>query len=134
MTTPSTDSTTPSRHSVIVPACGDGMRFGSNAPKHLVDIGGKPMVQRVIDELPNNTNIYLLVRSEYVTATRAGVRGTNVSIVPVYEYHRGVCDTLMHAPVRSHDKVTVINCDNVIVPPRGWQRFFELDNAIVTFK
>ena len=101
--------------SIIVPACGHGLRFGSDTPKHLVDIAGRPMVQRVIDALPDEADIYLLVRPEYVSMTRERI--TRARVVPVHACARGVCETLLSAPVDPRDKVLVVNCDNVILPP-----------------
>lgn len=121
-------------HSIIVPACGDGARFGTDAPKHLVDISGKPMVQRVIDALPEDIDIYLLVRPEYEALTRERVRAHNLAVVPVPMITHSVCETLLFAPVRKEDCVLVINCDNVIVPAIGWHEFLRLyKNVVVTF-
>jgi len=90
------------------------------------------MVQRVIDALPDEADIYLLVRPEYVSMTRERI--TRARVVPVHACARGVCETLLSAPVDPRDKVLVVNCDNVILPPWGWDQFFQYENAIVTFR
>lgn len=121
-------------HSVIIPACGDGKRFGTDAPKHLVNIAGRPMVQRVIDALPDNIDIYLLVRAEYAEATRNAVQAPNLSVVPVSLMTHSVCETLMYAPVRKEARVLIVNCDNVISPFGGWLNILSrYKNAVVTF-
>jgi molybdopterin-guanine dinucleotide biosynthesis protein A len=128
-------SSTIASHSVIIPACGEGIRFGIYTPKHLIDIGGKPMVQRVIDELPSYANIFLLTRPEHASQTRATVEAPNLVVTPVHDYKLGVCQTLLSAPVPLSDKILVVNCDNVISPPGGWHNFLTIyKNAVVTFK
>jgi len=120
--------------SIIIPACGSGARFGTDLPKHLFDVGGAPMVQRVIDELPSNVAIHLLVKPQHEAMTKALIRGVNVKITPVVAHGRGVCETLLAAPVNPRSKTLVVNCDNVIVPGMGWRMFLDrYDNAIITF-
>jgi hypothetical protein len=93
------------------------------------------MVQRVIDELPSYANIFLLTRPEHVAHTRAVIEAPNLIVVPVHDYKLGVCQTLLSAPVIATDKVLVVNCDNVIVPPGGWHNFLTVyKNAVVTFR
>src|SRR5262245_59655284 len=111
---------------IIIPCCGNGARFGALRPKHLIDIAGRPMMQRVLDMLPSQARIFLLVRPEHEHETAALIHH-DVAVVPVSAYARGAAETVLGAVsvVGPHltGRVLVVNCDNVIVPPQGWTAF-----------
>ena len=120
---------------VIIPACGNGSRFGMEIPKHLIDIAGKPMVSWVIEHLPQFCKIRLIVRPEYLAITEAAMaRYRNVMVLSAVHYHKGACETVLSAAIVNKQRVLVINCDNIIQPDGGWFLFLSrYDNAIVTF-
>lgn len=121
---------------VIIPSCGNGSRFGSDTPKHLIDIAGLPMVAWVIEHLPHFfCKISVLVRPECRAVTAAALRKyEHVSVFETESHARGACETVMAAPIDNDEKVLVVNCDNIIRPVGGWNLFFtDFNNAIVTF-
>lgn len=122
---------------VIIPACGNGARFGMGTPKHLIDIAGKPMISWVIEHLPVHCLIRVLVRAEYLEMTKAFLSEYNnrgVQVIPVNHYQRGACETVVSASIHNPLKVLVINCDNIIQPEGGWFMFLnKYENAILTF-
>lgn len=124
-----------SSYNVIIPCCGNSSHFGG-APKHLIDIAGKTMLERVIDQFPTSAtkvSIYVVTRREHFGAT-VHLAGSNVIVIWVKDYSKGVCETLLHAPIYNYDKTLVVNCDNAIKPAMGWDSFFTMySDAIVTF-
>src|SRR5574338_787686 len=54
---------------IVVPMAGEGSRFskaGYSLPKPLIDVEGKPMIQRVIANLPFDAEFIFLVRREHL--------------------------------------------------------------------
>jgi len=120
---------------VIIPACGNGSRFGSETPKHLIDIAGRPMVAWVIEHLPYFCKVYVIVRPEQKQITEWALQKyKNTQVFHTTAYTRGACETVMAPPLDNDIRVMVVNCDNIIQPIGGWNLFLtEHDNAIVTF-
>ena len=53
---------------VLIPMAGAGSRFakeGYELPKPLIDVNGKPMIQRVIDNLSINAQYVFVVQKEH---------------------------------------------------------------------
>ena len=53
---------------ILIPMAGDGKRFkdiGYNLPKPLIDVAGKPMVQRVVENLNINGQYIFIVRKDH---------------------------------------------------------------------
>ena len=53
---------------ILVPMAGAGSRFkevGYRLPKPLIDVNGKPMVQRVVENLNINGKYIFVVRKEH---------------------------------------------------------------------
>lgn len=53
---------------ILIPMAGNGSRFSSagyELPKPLIDVNGKPMIQRVIENLNIEANYIFLVRKEH---------------------------------------------------------------------
>jgi len=50
-------------YQIIILAAGNGSRMSSNLPKVLHEVGGKPMIERVIDNAKSVTNDLILVHS-----------------------------------------------------------------------
>jgi len=53
---------------IIIPCAGNGQRFleaGYNLPKPMIDVLGKPMIQRVIENLDIDGNYFFIVRKEH---------------------------------------------------------------------
>jgi NDP-sugar pyrophosphorylase family protein len=53
---------------VLIPMAGAGSRFvdaGYDLPKPLIDVGGKPMIHRVVDSLNLNANYMFIIQKEH---------------------------------------------------------------------
>ena len=54
---------------ILIPMAGEGSRFkkeGYTFPKPLIDVNGKPMIQRVIENLDFDANYIFLVRKSHL--------------------------------------------------------------------
>lgn len=101
---------------IIVPAAGNGRRFqeaGYPLPKHELQIGGKRMVDRVVENVQ-----HLDVGGEVVIATRDMVGET-----------RGAVETVLRALEKSKpqpfERVVIANCDQLI----NWAQPFGVSDA-----
>ena len=116
----------PNSLNVIVPACGLGQRFidaGHTTPKPFISVAGHPMVQWVLDSIPDADHAVVLL--QHGTPEALGRRllpGVRVVGLSMPEYARGAAETVLcatkHIPLT--EQVLVVNCDNVILPFRGW--------------
>ncbi len=108
---------------VLVPMAGAGSRFraaGYSLPKPMIDVGGKPMIQRVVDNLGINANFIFLVRdtdeyeydiSAFLQDIQPGCR-----VVLVEGLTEGAaCTTLLAEQEINDDRHLVIaNCDQLM--------------------
>lgn len=126
---------------VIIPACGAGSRFvraGFLGPKPLIRINGTPMVQHVINALPKNAVVHLLVPELLVSLYQdSGIKGAEVQGVAYAEHADGALATVLCADaVPLSSPVMVVNSDNVI-KPADWLAFLPhvaaADGHIATF-
>ena len=63
---------------ILIPMAGEGSRFakeGYQFPKPLIDVNGKPMIQRVVENLDYDAEYIFLVRKEHLTKY-SGLEGT----------------------------------------------------------
>lgn len=113
---------------VVIPAAGSGRRFadaGYDLPKPLIDVLGKPMIQRVLDNLQTRERQRVTVVSQILLPTDAEVVLTEPTL--------GAVDTLLRAGI-GDGPLLVANCDQLtsldmdrFVDPRG-------DGCIATFR
>jgi NDP-sugar pyrophosphorylase family protein len=109
--------------SLVIPMAGEGARFaqaGYTLPKPFIDVAGKPMIERVLDNvrLPG-ASVTLIARGEHITAEptlarRLEARGCR--IVTLDKTTEGTACTLLHARSQlSEDAPLMIaNCDQVV--------------------
>jgi NDP-sugar pyrophosphorylase family protein len=132
---------------VVIPMAGDGSRFavaGYSDPKPFIDVEGKPMIARVLD------NLYL-VQAHYILIAKKEHLATNkhqvdflknnypVTFIEIDKPTEGAACTLLHA--RSHIDNTqgllIANCDQII--DASLSDFIDdcflrnLDGSILTF-
>lgn len=132
---------------IVIPAAGEGSRFaaaGYAVPKPFIDVLGKPMITKVIDNVAvRNARFTLLLRQDHLDQF-AGIAGkgklANATIVPVARLTEGTACTLLLA--RSHfdtdqpmlvansDQLVDFSCQDFIDDAR--QR--DLDGSILVFR
>ena len=57
------------KFSLIIPAAGLGKRLNFNGPKNLFNVSGKPILNWIIDQIPEGINELIIVTSEFHLAT-----------------------------------------------------------------
>lgn len=108
---------------VVVPMAGEGRRFreaGFDTPKPFVDVAGRPMLARVLDNLPTADHLVLVVRREHrprlaPILEKARHRGP-ITCVPVDQTTAGPAASLALA-LRWVDPASPLlcaDCDQVI--------------------
>lgn len=109
---------------ILIPAAGGGRRFaeaGYTFPKPLIDVKGKPMIQRVVENLcfPGAEYIFL-VQQEHIE--QYGIDDMlkslphKVTVIPVNGITEGAACTALLAKdtVESNDELIIANSDQVI--------------------
>lgn len=103
----------------MIPAAGEGRRFreaGYEQPKHLIPLGGVPMVDRVVE------NVRAIAPDDEVQVLTQDVVGKT----------RGTAETLARASVPDGEPLIVANCDQLLEFPVGWHRPMA-DAVVFTF-
>jgi NDP-sugar pyrophosphorylase family protein len=128
---------------IIIPMAGLGSRFFTEhykLPKPLIDIKGKPMIQRAIETLDLDGQYFFLLRqSEYTQQTIDVIK----SVVPTAKFK--IIDYLTEGPACSallfeldlylDDELVIANCDQIM----SWNSSMFLhnvrmyDGAVVTY-
>jgi NDP-sugar pyrophosphorylase family protein len=110
---------------VIIPMAGEGSRFsekGYKFPKPLVDINGKSMIQRVVDNLPFKAHFIFLVRKSHLAQftgfsnTLKIISNGNCSIIEVDNLTEGAACTVLLAKnlINSDEDILIANSDQII--------------------
>jgi len=128
---------------VIIPMAGLGSRFFTDhykLPKPLIDIGGKPMIQRAIETLDVDGHYHFLLRdSEFLKDIEYAIKGTvpfaNIKVID-YITEGPACSALLFADEIANDEELIIaNCDQIM----SWDSSLFLynvrlyDGAVVTY-
>lgn len=136
---------------LILPMAGAGDRFfndGYTLPKPLIDVGGKPMFMRVIENLGDTwDDITCIVNSDHVRDYNIGERimayDSNINIVVTDGLTEGAACTVMLAINKeSETPLMIANCDQIMIwdkpgfdeARRGWNAVYEeFGGTIMTF-
>ena len=110
---------------ILIPMAGEGSRFakeGYTFPKPLIDVGGKPMIQRVVENLDFDCEYIFLVRKEHLKKYE-GLKGTlemitnkRMKIVQVDELTEGAACTALLAKefIDNDESLLIANSDQII--------------------
>lgn len=109
---------------VLIPMAGQGSRFennGYNLPKPFIDVGGKPMIARVMDNLHMPYARYILVaRREHIEQNSDIVlsllKDYQIKIIEIDGETEGAACTLLHARkyLDNESPLLLANCDQII--------------------
>jgi len=133
---------------VLIPMAGEGSRFvqaGYTFPKPLIDVNGKPMIQRVIENLDFDAEYIFLVRKEHleeyeIEATLQQITHDNCNIVVVDSLTEGAACTALLARklIDNCEELLIANSDQVIEYSREnfetLRRFTDLDGIVFAFR
>ena len=132
---------------VLIPMAGEGSRFaneGYTFPKPLIDVNGKPMIQRVVENLAFDAKYIFLVRREHLekyqmeTLLRAISNG-NCEIIVVEELTQGAACTALLARdiINSSDELLIANSDQVVEYSKEnfniMRKFMPTDSMVFVF-
>ena len=127
-------------HNVIVPMAGEGSRFrkeGYSVSKPFIPVRNKPMVQHLIDNLPiPNRRLIFIVRDEqydeYIDYLK-DIMDDNSIVLSVGKTEGALCTVLKaHHLIANDDKVTIVNCDEIIYG-KNFLQLFGKESGILTF-
>jgi dTDP-glucose pyrophosphorylase len=110
---------------ILIPMAGEGSRFkkaGYTFPKPLIDVNGKPMIQRVVENLDFNNHYIFLVRKEHVENytgildTLERITNGRCSIVKVDKLTEGAACTALLAEdlINNEEDLLIANSDQII--------------------
>lgn len=110
---------------ILIPMAGEGSRFakeGYTFPKPLIDVSGKPMIQRVVENLKFDANYIFLVRKEHLQkysgleSTLFSITNANTKIVEVDCLTEGAACTALLAEnyINDDDDLLIANSDQIM--------------------
>jgi dTDP-glucose pyrophosphorylase len=133
---------------IVVPMAGAGSRFanaGYNEPKPFIDVMGKPMIGRILENLVCNNGRYILIpRQEHLHKVKELVTKIenefNAVFHPIGHLTEGAVCTVLHARqfINNDEPLIIANSDQIV--DIIFQDFVDdcmerdLDGSIMTFK
>ena len=107
---------------ILIPMAGAGSRFqeqGYDLPKPLIDVCGKPMIERVIESLSSNkvdTNFIFVVQQEHLDLGLRDYLQDKGSIITIDKMTEGAACTTMLAEklIDNDDELVIANCDQYL--------------------
>ena len=112
------------RPTLVIPMAGEGSRFakaGYKLPKPFIDVCGKPMIARVLDNLDHKAfDVVLLVRAAHLEAepdlVQALAQDYNFRTVPVDQLTEGAACTILLArrDLNRNAPLLIANCDQIV--------------------
>jgi HAD superfamily hydrolase (TIGR01509 family) len=112
-----------SKINIVIPCAGLGSRFqreGYKLPKPLIDVAGKPMIQRVVDNLNINGNFVFVVQKEHYEIYNLGIIlpliAPGCKIVQTEGLTQGAaCTTLLAKEfINNNDHLIIANSDQFV--------------------
>jgi NDP-sugar pyrophosphorylase family protein len=110
---------------ILIPMAGEGSRFakeGYQFPKPLIDVNGKPMIQKVVENLDFGSEYIFLARKEHLEKY-SGLRGTldqitkrRATVVVVDTLTEGAASTALLAKkyIDNNEELLIANSDQII--------------------
>jgi len=110
---------------ILIPMAGEGSRFakeGYQFPKPLIDVSGKPMIQRVVENLDFDAEYIFLVRKQHLKkyegliGTLTQITNLKTKVVEVDSLTDGAACTVLLAKdyINNDDDLLIANSDQII--------------------
>ena len=110
---------------ILIPMAGEGSRFakeGYTFPKPLIDVNGKPMIQKVVENLDFSAEYIFLVRKEHIEKYNGlelllkQITNNNYKIVVADSLTEGAACTALLAKdyIDTDDDLLIANSDQII--------------------
>ncbi len=132
---------------VVIPMAGNGSRFaeaGYSFPKPLIDVNGKPMIQKVVENLNVEANYTFIVQKshyeQYALKYLLEMIAPNCSIIPIDQVTQGAaCTVLLAKDIINNDNPLLLANSDQFVDWDSNEFFYscensKLDGTILTFK
>jgi NDP-sugar pyrophosphorylase family protein len=132
---------------IVIPMAGAGSRFskaGYTKPKPFIDVAGKPMIVRVLENLAYpNAKFLLVARKEHIEAeiglAQQIERDFNATFIPINNLTEGTACTVLYARkyINNDQPLLIANSDQIV--DLGISEFIKdcfhrkLDGSILTF-
>lgn len=127
---------------IILPMAGNGQRFfdaGYDLPKPLIDVNGKPMFVRVLDNIKYGTDIHVIIRKDHAEKYNLDKLihqyAPDAVVYILDEPTQGAAETVLKAVDKTSDEgCLVANCDQLMVWDKD--KFYGTNNTagtILTF-
>jgi len=146
--TPQQESQSAKRLNIVIPMAGTGKSFaqaGYTFPKPLIDVGGKPMIQWVIENVKPNCEhrfIFICLKDHYDKYSLREIFlnsvGENFEVVQLTKPTAGAACTVLTAVdyIDSDDDLLIVNADQYVEANIdefiSWSRSSKADGAIMT--
>lgn len=132
---------------ILIPMAGEGSRFkkaGYTFPKPLIDVNGKPMIQRVIENLDFDANYIFLVRKDHLEKYNISellefTTNGKCEVVVVDELTEGAACTALLAKkfINNEEELLIANSDQIIEYSKynfnTLRRYSQFDSMVFTF-
>jgi dTDP-glucose pyrophosphorylase len=123
---------------IVIPMAGAGSRFsqaGYALPKPLIDVNGKPMIRRVIENLAFDASYVFIVRDEHLRSydledTLKEATNNNYQLVVTDGLTEGAACTVLLAEeiINVGEDIMISNCDEVMdYEPENFQNLIFAD-------
>jgi len=109
---------------IVIPMAGMGSRFaqvGYEKPKPFIDVKGKPMIVRVLENLKvNNAKYFLIARKEHLDREPKIVheieKNYNATFIPIEKLTEGTACTVLYARqfINNNDPLLIANSDQIV--------------------
>lgn len=109
---------------VVIPMAGLGSRFakqGYAKPKPFIEVLGKPMIERVIENLNvTNARYILIARKEHITSEINTIEKLkedyDIIVVPIEKVTEGAICTVLHTRelINNDEPLLLANCDQIV--------------------
>lgn len=109
---------------IVIPMAGAGSRFrdaGYSKPKPFIDVAGKPMIVRVLENLAyTNARFFLIARQDHIESeaelSRQIERDFNATFIPIGHLTEGTACTVLHARkyINNDQPLLIANSDQIV--------------------
>lgn len=109
---------------IVIPMAGEGSRFakaGYEKPKPFIDVAGKPMIVRVLENLAYpNARYILIARKDHIETEKELVKEIesqfNAIFIPINKLTEGTACTVLYARkyINNNDPLLIANSDQIV--------------------
>jgi len=109
---------------IVIPMAGEGSRFSSaeyEKPKPFIDVNGKPMIVRVLENLScPNARYILIARKEHIEKEKKLVKqikeAFNAIFISIEKLTEGTACTILHARkyINNNEPLLIANSDQIV--------------------